>query len=138
MIILDTNVISELRRPDHADPAVIRWAADVPVEHLFLSVITIFEIERGIHLMQASDPAQANVFRTWLHSVVYPRFHGRILPIDVATAQRCAALRISSKSDERDAMIAATALVHGMQVATRNTPDFSPMGVQLINPWHFN
>jgi toxin FitB len=135
MIILDTNVVSELRRPYRADAAVVRWAAEQPLENLYLSVISIWEIERGIRIKLSRDPVHANVLRSWLDGIVVPRFAGRILNFDLAAALRCGSISVANCKVDRDAMIAATALVHGMQVATRNTSDFASTGVSLINPW---
>ena len=135
MFVLDTNVLSELRRPDKTDLRVQAWAATHPLNHFYLSAITIMELELGILSVTRKDPGQGAVLRQWMEQQVLPRFEGRILPVDTAVAQRCAALHIPDPRSERDALIAATALVHGMTVATRNVADFAPTGVAVFNPW---
>ena len=137
MHLLDTNVVSELRKlkSGRADPQVSRWAASVPVGGFFISAITLLEMERGVLLVARHDPAQGALLRAWMNEQVIPRFAGRVLPVDEAVALRCAALHVPDPRPERDALIAATALVHGMTVVTRNVADFAPMGVALFNPW---
>ncbi len=135
MFVLDTNVVSELRRPKRADPKVAAWAASVPLARIFLSAVTIFEIELGALSVERRDKAQGLVLRSWIDDQILPRFEGRILPIDTVVAQRCAKLHAPDPRAERDALIAATALVHGMTVVTRNVADFEPIGVQTLNPW---
>ena len=135
MFLLDTNVLSELRRQNKADPKVAGWANGVHAGDMFLSAITILEIEAGALMLQRRDPAQAGILRTWIDQKVLPAFDGRILPVDTAVAQRCARLHVPNTRAERDALIAATALVHRMSVVTRNVADFQPMGVVVVNPW---
>jgi predicted nucleic acid-binding protein len=135
MFLLDTNVLSELRRLDQTNASVAAWADSVHADDLFLSVITVLEIETGTLLIQRRDPLQGRMFRTWIDSKVLPSFAGRILPVDTAVAQRCARLHVPDPKAERDALIAATALVHSLTVVTRNVADFEPMGVVLLNPW---
>lgn len=137
MFVLDTNVVSELRRgkTGKADPNVVAWAASAAPSELFLSAITILELETGIRLTERRDSAQGAALRAWMTRMVLPAFQGRILPLDAAVALRCAALHVPDRRSDRDAMIAATALVHSMTVVTRNTADFEPTGVPLINPW---
>jgi toxin FitB len=136
MYLLDTNIVSELRRPDKAAQSVVAWAATAPLASMFLSAITILEIELGALSIARRDQAQGRILRAWIDDQILPRFHGRILPIDAAVAQRCARLHIPDPRAERDALIAATALTHGMRVVTRNVGDFAPMGVELLNPWN--
>jgi toxin FitB len=135
MFLLDTNVISELRRPDKADRNVTAWANKRPVTGFFMSAISILEIELGALRIARKDTAQGAVLRSWIDDQVLSRFEGRILPIDAAVAQRCARLHVPDPRAERDALIAATALVHGLTVVTRDVADFVPMGVALMNPW---
>ena len=135
MILLDTDVVSGLRRPDRAHPNLLRWASRTAAQNHYISAITVREIETGVLLVERRDPAQGEVLRTWLQQAVLVRFDARILPFDLAAARVCAQLHVPDRRPERDAMIAATALVHGMPVATRNTADFAPTGVPLINPW---
>ena len=137
MYLLDTNVISEIRKGKGtaAKPSVIRWVQSLPPTSFYLSVISVLEVEIGILLKARRDAPQAEVLRTWLERQLLPSFEGRILPIDIAVVRRCAALHVPNPRSDRDAMIAATALVHGLTVVTRNTSDFRPTGVDLINPW---
>lgn len=135
MFILDTNVLSELRRRERTHPGVAAWADSVDQRELYLSVITVLEVEMGILALARRDQAQSAVLRGWVEDRVMPAFAGRILPIDVAVAQRCAQLHIPDPRAERDALIAATALTRRMAVVTRNVADFKLLGVALINPW---
>ena len=137
MYLLDTNVVSELRKAKvgRADPNVVAWAQPIPVGSLFLSAITILELELGVLLIERRDAAQGKVLRAWLDQSVLPAFEGRILPVDVEVARRCARMHVPDRRSERDALIAATALVHGMTVVTRNVPDFSGLDLTLLDPW---
>jgi predicted nucleic acid-binding protein len=137
MFVLDTNVVSELRKSNagKADPGVVAWAAGVPVGALFLSAISILELEMGILLIERRDAMQAGMLRGWFNEQVLPAFSGRILPVDCAVALQCARLHVPDPRAERDALIAATALVHGMSIVTRNVADFASTGVAIINPW---
>jgi len=135
MYLLDTNVLSELRRRDRIDPRVAAWADAVEQDALYLSVVTILEVELGILAVERRDPAQAALLRRWLEDRVLPAFDARILPIDTAVARACARLHVPDRRAERDAMIGATALTHRMTVVTRNVGDFEPMRVGVMNPW---
>ena len=135
MFLLDTNVISELRRPDKADRTVVAWAGAIPAASFFLSAISILEIELGALLIARRDAAQGAVLRSWIDDQILPRFEARILAVDTAVAQRCARLHVPDPHAERDALIAATAMVHGLTVVTRNVADFESTGVALLNPW---
>jgi len=135
MYLIDTNALLELRRRERTHLKVAVWADSVPASDLFLSVITILEIEAGTLLLPRRDAAQGAVLRTWIDDKVLPAFAGRILDIDTKVVQRCASLHVPDPRAERDALIAATALVHRMRVVTRNVGDFLPMGVDLLNPW---
>jgi predicted nucleic acid-binding protein len=135
MFLLDTNVVSELRRRDRADPRVSEWARGIEPSDLFLSVITILELEAGTLLLERRDKVQGAVLRTWLDLRIMPAFEGRILPVDTAVALRCARLHVPDRRAERDALIAATALVHRLKLVTRDVADFVLMGVDPLNPW---
>ena len=137
MFVLDTNVLSELRkvRLGKADANVAAWAQGVDAANLFVSAITIMELELGVLLIERKDAVQGAMLRAWLELQVLPEFAARTLPVDAALAQRCARLHVPDKRGERDALIAATALVHGMTLVTRNLVDFKPTGVTLLNPW---
>jgi len=133
MYLLDTNAISELRRPDKANAGLLAWAVGAAPVDQFISAITLFEIELGAVQAGRKDAAKASVLRAWIDHQVVPGFRGRILPVDAAVVQRCAALHVPDP--QRDSLIAATALVHRLIVVTHNVRDFEPMGVQLLNPW---
>ncbi|MDT4834174.1 Toxin FitB [compost metagenome] len=139
MFVLDTNVVSELRKAKagKADPCLTAWASTLLPGQLFISAITVLELETGVLLSERRDPAQGAMLRAWLDGHVLPGFAGRVLPVDTAVAQCCARLHVPDPRAERDALIAATAMVHGMTVATRNLVDFTPTGVALVNPWEF-
>jgi predicted nucleic acid-binding protein len=137
MFVLDTNVVSELRkiRSGKADKNVAQWADKVSITDLYLSVITIQELELGVLLVERRDAEKAAIFRTWLDNQVLPAFEGRILPVDLAVALQSAQLHVPDPHPVRDGLIAATALVHGMTVVTRNVGDFKKTGAPLLNPW---
>ena len=137
MFVLDTNVVSELRkvRAGKADVNVTAWTASVDAAALFVSAITIMELETGVLQVERRDATQGAMLRAWLDQHVLPEFMGRVLPVDTAVASRCARLHVPDRRSERDALIAATALVHGMAVVTRNVADFAATGVTILNPW---
>lgn len=135
MFVLDTNVISELRhgKPNQS-PDVRAWATSITARQLFLSAISILELEKGVLALERRTPLQGSALRAWLTGV-RAAFNGRILPFTDNTAVVCAGLHIPNPRSDRDAMIAATAIEHGMTVVTRNTVDFAGTGVKLINPF---
>ena len=137
MYLLDTNVVSELRKTNTAkgDRRVRAWSESIPAASMFLSSITVLELERGTLLMERRDASQGAMLRSWLEDHVLPAFAGRILPVDTPVALRCAALHVPNPRSYRDSLIAATAMVHGMTVVTRNISDFEATGVALLNPW---
>ncbi len=137
MYLLDTNVVSELRKAKTGkiNRHVKAWAKSVSVITMYLSAISVLELEIGILLIECRDPSQGALLRSWMENHVVPAFDGRILAVDTPVAQRCAALHVSNPRSDRDALIAATAFVHGMTVVTRNVADFGPTGVAIINPW---
>jgi predicted nucleic acid-binding protein len=136
MYLLDTNVVSALRRPDKAAPALVTWAASVALSDQYLSAMTVYEVELGVQRIERHDHAQGELLRSWLSRSVRGRFRERILPIDDAVAARCATLQVPDPRPERDSFIAATALVHRFVVVTRNTKDFEGItGLEILNPW---
>jgi hypothetical protein len=135
MFILDTNVISELRIGKlNASQAVIDWSKTQPTSRLFLSVVTIFELERGVLLLERKTPSEGANLRKWLEEIKL-NFADRVLSYASETAAICAALHVPNPQPERDAMIAASALEHKFTVVTRNVADFANTGVELVNPW---
>lgn len=137
MFLLDTNVISELRKAasGKASPKVTEWARQTHRTLLFTSVISILELEMGILQKERIDAQQGAVLRTWFDAHVLPAFAGRILSVDIAVARATARLHVPNPHSERDAMIAATALTHGMTIVTRNRADFEHAGIDILNPW---
>ena len=137
MDLIDTNLVSELRkvRSGKADPGVAAWADGVDASSLFLSAITLHELELGVLLAERWDPTQGVLLRHWLEQAVMPAFAGRILEVDAAVARRSAALHVPDPKPFRDGLIAATALVRSLVVVSRNLADFEATGVPLFNPW---
>ncbi len=137
MFLLDTNVISELRKAGdgRAGAHVVAWLSSVDAATLYLSAITLLEIELGVLRIERRDAPQGARLRAWMTHHILPEFLDRTLPVDAAVALRCAPLHVPDPRSERDALIAATALVHGMTVVTRNVADFEATGVPLLNPW---
>ncbi|MFH1982895.1 MAG: type II toxin-antitoxin system VapC family toxin [Pseudomonadota bacterium] len=135
--LLDTCVISELTRPKPS-AKVVAWLKDQPEEILFLSAITIGEIQKGISLLPDS-PKKASL-QSWLDHELYQRFKQRILGVDFEVAQKwgdiqAAAERTGNKMPAIDSLVAAIAMVHGMTVVTRNVRDMAASGAALLNPW---
>jgi predicted nucleic acid-binding protein len=137
MYILDTNVVSELRKVQRgaADRNVAEWAATVDASALYVSAITIQELEIGILQLQRRDAAQGTLLRAWFTNQVLPTFAGRVLQVDTAVALRSAGIHVPHPRPVRDGLIAGTALVHGMTLVTRNEADFLGTGVSILNPW---
>lgn len=137
MFLLDTNVASELRkaRTGRIAPSVRAWAERTPETHMYLSTITVLELEIGVLQMERRDPSQGRALRRWFERQILASFTDRILEFDIATARRCARHHVPDRRPTNDAIIAATALVHGLTVVTRNTRDFEATGVPLLDPW---
>lgn len=139
MFVLDTDVVSELRKvaAGKGHRQVAAWSEQVAPGETFLASIAIHELELGILLLERKDKRRGAILRAWIDTRVLTEFEGRILPIDVAVARRCAKLHVPDPRPMRYALIAATALVHSMAVVTRNVRDFEPMGVEILNPWEW-
>jgi len=137
MFLLDTNVVSELRKvkTGKADRSVAAWSDSADAGELYLSAVTIEELEIGVLGIERRDRVQGELFRRWMDEQVLPTFADRILPIDTTVARRSARLHVPDPRSIRDGFIAATALAHGLILVTRNVADFEPMGVRLLNPW---
>lgn len=140
MYLVDTNVISEIRKITRGtcDPAVAAWANDVDPLALYLSVVSIMELETGNLRLARRDARQAAVLRHWIDHDIRVAFDGaRLLPVSAEIASRCATLHVPNPMPHIDAWIAATALVHDLVVVTRNVKDFEQTGAKLFNPWSF-
>jgi len=137
MFLLDTNVISELRKAGDgkADANVVAFLSSVDATTIYLSAVTLMEVEVGILRVERRDPAQGARLRAWMDRHILPEFGDRTLPVDAAVALRCAPLHVPDPRPQRDAFIAATALAHGMTVVTRNVSNFKATGVAIRNPW---
>ncbi|WP_198947631.1 type II toxin-antitoxin system VapC family toxin [Haematobacter missouriensis] len=137
MFLLDTNVISELRKAGdgRADANVTAWLGTQDAGALFISAITVMELAIGVRRIERRASTQGAMLRAWLTERVLPEFEARVLPVDMTVALRCAGLHVPDPRSERDALIAATALVHGFTVVTRNIEDFRATGAMLLNPW---
>ncbi len=137
MFVLDTNVVSEMRKAGsgRANPHVVRWLVQADATSFYVSAVTLQELEFGVLLAERRDPPQGRHLRAWIDNQVQPEFVERTLAIDRAVALRCARLHVPDPRPEREAFIAATALVRGMTVVTCNVDDFLPTGVAVVNPW---
>lgn len=135
MYLVDTNAISDLRVKSKINAKVVEWFSNISEGDLYLSVITLMELEKGVLGKERKDKAQGAILRDWLDNYILPTFQDRTLPIDAGIALSCARLHVPDKRAEADSLIAATAIAHGMTVVTRNLKDFKGMGVKLINPW---
>jgi len=136
MFLLDTNVISELRKIEFgkADPNVAQWATCVDADDLFLSVITMMELETGVLQLERKDAHAGRILRGWLE-VVLQEFKHRILPVALEDAICCARQHVPNQRPRMDAFICATAKIHGMTVVTRNIKGFEHADVKFLNPW---
>lgn len=137
MFLIDTNVISESRkmRSGRAAPQVVAWLKATDPSTTFVSAMTLFELELGVVRIERRDAAQGTSLRRWLDQIVRPGFAGRVLAMDGAVAVACAGLHVPDPVSERDGWIAATALVHGLTVVTRDVRDFVATGVGVVDPW---
>lgn len=138
MFVLDTNIISELRKAKagKANLGVTEWASNVPAVLMFMSVISLHELEHGVLLSERRDPTQGRLLRTWLDLSVVAAFEDRFLPVSADIARQAAALHVPDPAPFRDALIAATARHHDMTVITRNVSDFTRFaGLEVANPW---
>jgi len=137
MLLLDTNVVSELRKvaSGKADPNVVVWNETVDPAETFISSVVLHELEIGVRLVEHNDAVAGKVLRNWLESTVLGTFSGRILPLDEAAAVQAAKWHVPNPRPINDAYIAAAAFTKRMTLVTRNVKDFEGMGVNLVNPW---
>lgn len=138
MFVLDTNVVSELRklRAGKANSGVAEWATAVAPSLMFVSAITIHELEHGVLLAERADPPKGELLRRWLDVGVMSVFDRRVLPVDTHVARRAAALHVPDPAPFRDALIGATAMVHRMTLVARNTRGFTRFaGLDVLDPW---
>lgn len=137
MYLLDTNVVSELRKASsgRVDANVLRWSQSVPPLLCHISAMSILELEIGVRQMEHRDARQGGLLRQWLDGTVLPFFAGRVLPVDLAVALQCAGMSVPDRRPERDGLIGATAHVQNMVLVTRNVADFADMDIRLLNPW---
>jgi predicted nucleic acid-binding protein len=133
--LLDTNVVSSLRRKDRLAPSALKWLRAQIVDELHISALTMMEIEVGIQRVERHDEGQASMLRAWKDGPLRREFRGRILDVDLAVCERCAALHVPDPQPEIDALIAATAIVRRLTLVTRNERDFAGMPVAIVNPW---
>ena len=132
--LLDSNVVSELRKRERADTHVLEWFQTVNDFELFLSVLTLGEIRRGIEIIQRRDRARAVVLSRWFHALV-AGYDTRLLPVDLRVAEEWGRMNAVSTLPAVDGLLAATAKVHGLTVVTRNTKDIARTGVSCLNPF---
>lgn len=135
--LLDTNVVSEIRKAEHgtADANVLGWVRSVPSSSLWLSVISLHELEVGVGLVERRDTAQGELLRRWVDHRLLPAFADRLLVIDEDVVRASGRCHVTDPRDIRDTLIAATAAVHDLTVVTRNVSDFTGLPARVINPW---
>lgn len=134
--LLDTNVVSEMRRPALLPKPVADWFDAADADAMFISVATLLEVEIGIRRLERRDPRQGAILRRWKNESLPTAFHERVLPLDQTIAERCAALHVPNPRPLLDSIIAATAIVHNLVLVTRNIGDFAGTGARLLNPWN--
>ena len=137
MFLLDTNVLSELRKlgDGRADARVAAWISKQDANQFYISALTLMELEIGVLRLERRDARQGERLRTWMESHVLPELQERTLPVDSTEALKCAHLHVPDPRPERNALIAATAIIHRLTVVTGNVADFEITGVEVIDPW---
>lgn len=133
--LVDTNIVSEMRKGRDGNSGVVAWSGSIDMSDLAISVLCLKELEYGVLSLADRDPPRSLVLRAYLDHFVIPQYRGRVLPVDEVIAIRAAALDVPKRRPFADGLIAATALVHDLTVVTRNTVDFLPTGVRLLNPF---
>ena len=132
--LVDTNVLSELRKGERCDPHVLRWFSTVAADEIFLSVLTIGEVRRGVERIRRRDTRSAHALEAWLRRLI-AEHSDRILPIDKEVAEEWGRLGVPDPIPVIDGLMAATARVHGLTFATRNQKDVMRTGVPCVNPF---
>ncbi len=132
--LLDTNVVSELRKQERGDPHLRRWVSEHRAGDFWLSVLVVGELNRGVELIARRDPAASVALRRWLNSLV-DEFADRILPITAPIARQWALLNVPDPVPVVDGLVAATAMVHGLTLVTRNIADVARTGVECVDPF---
>jgi predicted nucleic acid-binding protein len=135
MLLVDTNVLSQMRRPHLAPEAFRTWMLGVSVDTIWLSVMTLLELEVGTASAYRKDRAHGDALRRWIDVQILPNFAERLLPVDRSVVVRCATLTFDPTTRYADTLIAATALVHDLTVVTRNIRHFEPAGVRILDPF---
>lgn len=133
--LFDTNIVSELRRQERANVAVWDWSLTIPMEDVFISSISLLELERGVLKAEVREAGSGRALRSWMNAQVLPTYGTRVLPVTAEVALRAASLIQSPTIELADQLIAATAMVHGLTLVTRNTRHFTHTGVSLLNPF---
>ena len=133
--LLDTNVISELRKKNRCDPSVAAWQKSIKGEDVYISAISMMEIKAGVINARRKNPEFSKELNEWYEMQVKPTFHKRVIAVDLAVSECCSVFLNQRTRQLADALIAATAHVHGLTLATRNVADFEDTGIDLINPW---
>jgi len=133
--LLDTVTVSEFRKIGRVHPEVNQWQHHHLGDEMWISVVTPLEIRKGVHMVRQKDPAFAEELDAWLINTVLPGFQHRMLGIEISTALQAAEYRAIHGLSPNDSLLAATAKVHNLTLATRNTADFQATGIQLANPW---
>ena len=133
--LLDSNVLSEMRKGRMADKRVQEWVGNVPKSNFFTSVICLMEIRLGVLKAMRNDPAFGAVLLDWYENRLKPSMSGRILAVDPTVAETCATLHMQRSLPFRDSLIAASAKAQTLTVVTRNTRDFANLGIEVLNPW---
>lgn len=137
MYVLDTNLVSEIRKvPAKKNPAVQRWLEKQYSDQLFITSITVYELEVGVQRLARKDSAQAALIGDWLHGILLPGFEGRVLDLDLESSLIAATYQVPDPRPSADCFIAAITQRHHMKLVTRNTKDFLAMNIPLINPWN--